>query len=75
MKTYKVGDEVSHDTGVIVLAQRSVQYISNVESVVLCISPAHHEFVVWLVTEDGDTVSGHYFLNLDDALRDYGART
>lgn len=73
MKTYKIGETVSPPLNAVVLAQRPLPG-PKVESVVLCVSPAHHEFVVWLVVE-GDTVDGHYFFKLDEALKDYEVRS
>jgi len=43
--------------------------------IILCLIPKRQEFVTWYLTDEGNTVHGHYFKELGQALYNYHRRS
>lgn len=53
---------------------QSAIFLAGKGDYVLCFNEEKAEFITWLMGTDGNVVSGHYFICLEDAFEDLKIR-
>lgn len=73
-KNYHRGDIIQDDLGAILLESKLTDQPEDVYYIVLALIPKQRQYVTWLMDHHGCTFSGHYFLFIEDGLKDFEER-
>lgn len=72
IKNYHRGEAIENNTGAILLESKLADGEGNY--LVLALLPKRREYATWWMDKHGCTFQGHYFLFIEDALKDFNKR-
>ena len=71
-KNYHRGDIIEENLGAVLLESKFADGEGNY--LVLALLPKRREYATWWMDKHGCTFQGHYFLFIEDALKDFEKR-